>query len=104
MNKSRAPSHSFTAKIPVHLKDFEKIPQITLEVQEMLRNHPKVHRNNGVPHCYVSRVSSLSMDITINCSLKRMSKEELMSTEQEIILEGIKIVAQAGATVGAPDG
>lgn len=103
VNRSRAPWHAFNTKMPVHKEDFQKVPQITQEIRDMLKNHPKVYIHNGVPHCYVSRVGGLSLDISIVCNLKLMAKEELLSTEQDIILEAMKIVACAGATLGVPE-
>ncbi|MCO5551863.1 hypothetical protein L7F22_005369 [Adiantum nelumboides] len=69
VNKSRATWRAFTVKIPVQLSDYEKIPQITQEIKNMLKSHPSVTLQNGVPLCYASRVAGNALEITVSCNL-----------------------------------
>lgn len=102
VNKSRPTWRAFSVKVPVHLTDFEKIPQITQEVKDMLKSHPKVTLQNGVPLCYASRVAGTSLEVTILCNLMFKGKEDLLATEQDITLQALKIINRAGATLGVP--
>eukprot|EP00250_Pteridium_aquilinum_P009925 c19032_g1_i1 orf=79-1659(+) len=102
VNKSRATWRAFSVKVPVQLNDFEKVPQITQEVRNMLKSHPKVTLQNGVPLCYASRVIGTSLEITILCNLIFKGKEDLLSSEQDITLQTLKIISNAGATFTAP--
>lgn len=101
VNKSRATWRAFTLKFPVQLTDFEKIPGITQDVRNMLKSHPKVTLQNGVPLCYASRVANGSLEITILCNLIFKGKEDLLSTEQDITLQTLRIISNAGATLSA---
>ncbi|MCO5572279.1 hypothetical protein L7F22_026032 [Adiantum nelumboides] len=46
VNKSHATWRAFTVKIPVQLNDYEKLPQITQEIKNMLKSHPCVTLQN----------------------------------------------------------
>ncbi|MCO5592228.1 hypothetical protein L7F22_046226 [Adiantum nelumboides] len=98
VNKSRATWQAFTVKIAVQLNDFEKIPRITQEIKNLLKNHPSVTLQNGVPLCYASRVAGIALEITVLCNLKFKDREDLLSTEQDITLQALKIITKAGAT------
>ncbi|KAI5058553.1 hypothetical protein GOP47_0026723 [Adiantum capillus-veneris] len=101
VNKSRATWRAFSVKIPVQLNDYEKIPQITQEIKNMLKSHPSVTFQNGVPLCYASRIAGNSLEIIISCNLTFKGREDLLSTEQDITLQALRIITKAGATLSA---
>lgn len=102
VNKSRATWRAFTVKIPVQLSDFDKIPQITEEVKNMLKSHPSVTLQSGVPLCYASHIAGPSLEITVLCNLTFKGREDLLATQQDITLQTLKIISTAGATLSAP--
>eukprot|EP01018_Ginkgo_biloba_P020858 Gb_36052 [translate_table: standard] len=101
VNKSRARWRGMVTKVPVRLTDFEKIPQITEDIKGMLKNNPKVFLERESPYCFVSQIGSSYWEITISCNIKPMGKEELLSTEQDILLESARIVRKCGAELGS---
>lgn len=101
VNKSRASWRGIVAKVPVRLTDFEKIPQITEDIQVMLQNNPKIFMERERPYCFVSQLGPSFWEITITCNIKPMSKGEFLSTEQCILLEAARIVKKCGAELGS---
>lgn len=101
VNKSRATWRAFTVKIPVQLNDFDKIPQITQEVKNMLKSHPSVTLQSGVPLCYASHIAGTSLEITVLCNLTFKGREDLLATQQDITLQTLKVISNAGATLSA---
>ena len=127
MNKSRAQWRAIASKIPLQIDDLDKIPQISDEIKETLRSNPKVFLGKEAPHCYLSRVEKSFAELTIGCNLKYMvlslsllsvtfscqkkerdfilllvsqGKEELYATQQEVLLESVKIIKKHGASLG----
>ncbi|KAH7288552.1 hypothetical protein KP509_31G030700 [Ceratopteris richardii] len=96
VNKSRATWRSFTLKIPIQLTDFEKVPQITEEVKNMLKSHPNVTFQNGVPLCHASRISGSVLEISVLCNLTFKGREDLLSSQQDITLQTLKIISNTG--------
>ncbi|CAN7000107.1 unnamed protein product [Brassica oleracea var. botrytis] len=102
VNKSRAQWRAIASKIPLQIDDLDKIPHISDEIKETLRSNPKVFLGKEAPHCYLSRVEKSSAELTIGCNLKYMGKEELYATQQEVLLESVKIIKKHGASLGPP--
>ncbi|KAJ0250005.1 Mechanosensitive ion channel protein 1 [Hirschfeldia incana] len=100
VNKSRAQWRAIASKIPLQIDDLDKIPQISDEIKETLRSNPKVFLGKEAPHCYLSRVEKSFAELTIGCNLKYMGKEELYTTQQEVLLESVKIIKKHGASLG----
>lgn len=101
VNNSRATWRGMVAKVPVQLDHFEEIPQITEAIRRMLKNNPKVFLERESPHCFVSQVGTLFWEITVRCNIQPMSKDEFLSTQQEILLEVARIVKRRGAQLGS---
>ncbi|KAL0712357.1 hypothetical protein Bca4012_019335 [Brassica carinata] len=100
VNKSRAQWRAIASKIPLQIDDLDKIPQISEEIKETLRANPKVFLGKEAPHCYLSRVEKSFAELTVGCNLKYMGKEELYATQQEVLLESVKIIKKHGASLG----
>ncbi|CAA0392727.1 unnamed protein product [Arabidopsis thaliana] len=100
VNKSRAQWRAIASKIPLQIDDLDMIPQISNEIKEMLRSNTKVFLGKEAPHCYLSRVEKSFAELTIGCNLIRMGKEELYNTQQEVLLEAVKIIKKHGVSLG----
>lgn len=104
VNKSKARWRAMVTKIPFQTEDVEKIPQISEGIKAMLRSNPKVFLEKEPPYCFLSRIERSCAELTLGCNLKQMSKDELYSTEQDILLQSVKIIKQYGARLGStPD-
>ncbi|XP_028109798.1 mechanosensitive ion channel protein 1, mitochondrial-like [Camellia sinensis] len=101
VNKSRARWRAMVKKIPLETVDVSKIPVITEDIKSMLRSNPKVFLEKEPPYCYLSQIGRLYADLTLGCNLKQMSKDELYSTEQDILLQSVQIIKQHGSTLGS---
>ncbi|XP_028098612.1 mechanosensitive ion channel protein 1, mitochondrial-like [Camellia sinensis] len=101
VNKSRARWRAMVKKIPLQTVDVSKIPLITEDIKSMLRSYPKVFLEKEPPYCYLSQIGRLYADLTLGCNLKQMSKDELYSTEQDILLQSVQIIKQHGSTLGS---
>ncbi|XP_010556566.1 PREDICTED: mechanosensitive ion channel protein 1, mitochondrial [Tarenaya hassleriana] len=100
VNKSRAQWRAIASKIPLQIEDLDKIPEISDEIKGTLRANAKVFLGKEAPYCYLSRVEKSFAELTIGCNLKHMNKDELYATQQEILLESVKIVKKHGASLG----
>lgn len=100
INKSRAQWRAITKKIPFQVADFSTVSKISDDIKSMLRSHPKVFLGKEAPYCFLSQIESSYAELTIGCNLKRMGKEELFSTEQDILLQSVQIMKENGATLG----
>ncbi|BBM98867.1 mechanosensitive ion channel protein 1/2/3 [Marchantia polymorpha subsp. ruderalis] len=100
VNKSRAPWRAVATKIPIHLKDYEKVPEITQEIRAMLNRHPQVHLGEDKPRCSVAQFTPSSIEIAITCNVNPMSKDEFLLVEQAIVLESAAIISKFGAVLG----
>ncbi|XP_062009469.1 mechanosensitive ion channel protein 1, mitochondrial-like [Rosa rugosa] len=94
VNKSRAQWRGVVTRIPLQINDdLDKVPQISDDIKSMLRSHPKVFLGKEVPYCFLSRLESSFGE--------QMSKDELFSTEEDILLRSIKIIKRHGAKLGS---
>nr|POE55229.1 mechanosensitive ion channel protein 1, mitochondrial [Quercus suber] len=88
-------------KIPLQVDDLDKIPLITNDVKSMLRLNSKVFLGMEAPYCFLSRIESSFAELTLGCNLKHMSKDELHSTEQDLLLQSVQIIKKHGARLGS---
>ncbi|KAJ8900631.1 hypothetical protein K2173_025408 [Erythroxylum novogranatense] len=100
VNKSRAQCHTMVAKIPLTVDDLDKIPHISNDIANMLKLNPKVFLETEAPYCFLSRVESSFAEMTLGFNLKHMKKEELYSTQQDILLQAVEIVKKHGVALG----
>ncbi|PON68053.1 Mechanosensitive ion channel [Parasponia andersonii] len=101
VNKSRAEWRAVVTKIPLQINDLDKIPQIANDIVSMLRSHSKVFLGKEAPYCFLSRIESSFAELTLGCNLKHMRKDEFYSTEQDLLLQAVKIIKQHGASLGS---
>lgn len=101
INKSRAQWRAITKKIPLHVDDFSTVSQISDGIKNMLMSHPKVFLGKEAPYCFLSQIESTYAELTFGCNLKKMGKEELFSTEQDILLQSVQIIKENGASLGS---
>ncbi|GMY23716.1 mechanosensitive ion channel protein 1, mitochondrial isoform X1 [Fagus crenata] len=101
VNKSRAQWRAMVTKIPLQVDDLEKIPLISNEVKSMLRSNSKVFLGKEAPYCFLSQIQRSFAELTLGCNLKHMSKDELYSTQQDILLQSVQIIKKHGATLGS---
>ncbi|XP_010426808.1 PREDICTED: mechanosensitive ion channel protein 1, mitochondrial-like [Camelina sativa] len=100
VNKSRAQWRAIASKIPLQIDDLDKIPEISNEIKEMLKANTKVFLGKEAPHCYLSRVEKSFAELSIGCNLKQMGKEELLTTQQDVLIESVKIIQKHGVSLG----
>ncbi|GAA0148635.1 ion channel [Lithospermum erythrorhizon] len=100
VNKSRAQYRAMTSKIPLQIDDFDKIPQISNAIMDMLKSHTSVFLEKESPYCCLSRVERSFSELTLGCNLKSMSKDKLMVAEQDILLKAVRIIKEHGAELG----
>ena len=73
MNKSRAQWRGMVTRIPLQINDeLDKVPQISIDIKNMLRSHPKIYMGKEVPYCFLSRLESSFGELTLGCNLKHM--------------------------------
>lgn len=72
MNKSRAQWRALATKVPLHIEDFEKIPQISEDIKNMLKSYPNVFLEKEVPYCFLSKLERTYAELTLGCNLKYM--------------------------------
>ncbi|PSS11692.1 Mechanosensitive ion channel protein [Actinidia chinensis var. chinensis] len=101
VNKSRAQWRAMVTKIPLQVDDLSKIPQISEDIKSMLRSNSKVYLEKEPPYCFLSRIERSYAELTLGCNLKHMSKDELFSTQQDILLQAVQIIKQHGSKVGS---
>ncbi|KDP28589.1 hypothetical protein JCGZ_14360 [Jatropha curcas] len=100
VNKSRAQWRAMLTKIPVRIEDLDKIPQVSNDIENMLKSNPKVFLGKEPPYCFLSRIEGSFAELTIGCNLKPLSKYELFSEEQNIVLQSVKILQNHGGALG----
>ncbi|XP_042476951.1 mechanosensitive ion channel protein 1, mitochondrial-like [Macadamia integrifolia] len=100
VNKSRAHWRAMVVKIPFRIDNLEEIPSISEDVKSMLRSNTKVFLGQEPPYCFLSQIENSYAELTIGCNLKHMSKAELYSTQQDILLQSARIMKQHGAALG----
>ncbi|XP_057495845.1 mechanosensitive ion channel protein 1, mitochondrial-like [Actinidia eriantha] len=101
VNKSRAQWRAMVTKIPLQIDDLSKIPQISEDIKNMLRLNLKVFLEKEPPYCFLSRIERSYAELTLGCNLKHASKDELFSTQQDILLQAVQIIKQHGAKLGS---
>ncbi|PWA35084.1 Like-Sm (LSM) domain-containing protein [Artemisia annua] len=101
VNKSRAGWRAIVSKIPVQLDDFEKIPQISEEIKNMMKSNANVFLEKEQPYCYMSRVEKSFAELSLGCNLKQMSKDKLYAAEQDVLLQSVGIIKKHGATLAS---
>ncbi|KAE9615805.1 hypothetical protein Lal_00017777 [Lupinus albus] len=101
VNKSRAEYRAIITKIPLHIEDLSKIPQISDDVKSMLRSNAKVFIGKDVPYCFLSRIESSFAELTLGYNLKHMRKDELFSAEQDVLLQAVQIIKNHGVALGS---
>lgn len=97
VNKSRAGWRAMVSKIPVQIDDFNRIPQISEEIKNMMKANSNVFLEKEQPYCYLSRVERSFAELSLGCNLKQMSKDELFSAEQDLLLQSVQIIKKHGA-------
>ncbi|KAH8516853.1 hypothetical protein H0E87_004988 [Populus deltoides] len=101
VNKSRAQWRAVVSKIPVIVDDVEKIPQISNDIKSMLNSNPNIFLGKEAPYCYLSRIENSFAELTLGCNLKQMSKDELYTTEEDILLQSVRIIKERGAKLSS---
>ncbi|CAK9134386.1 unnamed protein product [Ilex paraguariensis] len=101
VNKSRAPWRAMVTKIPLQIDYFDKIRQISEDIKSMLRSNPNIFLDKEAPYCFLSRIERTYAELTIGCNLKQLRKDELLSVEQEILLQAVRIIKQHGGSLGS---
>ncbi|KAI3906003.1 hypothetical protein MKW92_018700 [Papaver armeniacum] len=100
VNKSRAQWRGMLTKIPLQIDSFEKIPQIADDIKSMIRSNAKIFLGKEAPYCFLSQIENSYAELTIGCNLVHMSKDELYSTQQDILLQAAQIIKKHGASLG----
>lgn len=101
VNKSRAEWRAMLTKIPLHISDFDKIPQISDDITNMIKSNSNVFLEREVPYCFLSRVEKSYAELTLGYNLKHKRKDLLCAAEQDILLKSVQIIKQHGATLGS---
>ncbi|KAA3462233.1 mechanosensitive ion channel protein 1, mitochondrial [Gossypium australe] len=101
VNKSRARWRAVVTKIPLQIEDLDKVPEISNAIKSMLKSNSKVFLGKEVPYCFLSHVEGSYAELTVGCNLRHMSKDELYSTQQDILLQSVRIIKKHGATLGS---
>ncbi|KAK5776096.1 hypothetical protein PVK06_044055 [Gossypium arboreum] len=105
VNKSRARWRAVVTKIPLQIEDLDKVPEISNEIKSMLKSNSKVFLGKEVPYCFLSHVEGSYAELTVGCNLRHMSKDELYSTHQDILLQSVRNIkkhATLGSTFQCP--
>ncbi|XVF22502.1 hypothetical protein REPUB_Repub12eG0178000 [Reevesia pubescens] len=99
-NKSRAQWRAVVTKIPLQIEDLDKIPEISNDIKSMLLSNSKVFLGKEAPFCFLSHIESSYAELTVGCNLRHMSKDELYSAQQDILLRSVQIIKKHGAALG----
>ncbi|KAK4268823.1 hypothetical protein QN277_022057 [Acacia crassicarpa] len=100
VNKSRAEYCAITSKISLEIDDLSRIPRISDDINSMLKTKELVFLGKEAPYCYLSRIESSFAQLTIGYNIKYMSKDEMYSAEQDILLEVVDIIKKHGGELG----
>ncbi|KAE8696848.1 Mechanosensitive ion channel protein 1 [Hibiscus syriacus] len=101
VNKSRAQWRAVVTKIPLQIESLDKVSQISDDIKSMLRSNSKVFLGKEAPFCFLSNVDSYYAELTVGCNLRHMSKDELYSAQQDILLQSVQIIRKHGAQLGS---
>ncbi|KAL9228905.1 hypothetical protein vseg_004435 [Gypsophila vaccaria] len=99
-NKSRGEWRGYVRRIPLQFDNLEKVPLAADDIQSMLNSYPKVFLGKDAPYCYLSQIEGSYAELTVGCNLKRLSRGERFTTEQDILLKSIDIIKQHGLSLG----
>ncbi|XP_039024837.1 mechanosensitive ion channel protein 1, mitochondrial-like [Hibiscus syriacus] len=97
VSKSRAQWRAVVTKITLQIESLDKVPHISDDIKSMLRSNSKVFLGKDAPYCFLSNVDSYYAELTVGCNLRHMSKDELYSAQQDILLQSIQIIRKHGA-------
>ncbi|KAI9089979.1 hypothetical protein K1719_028949 [Acacia pycnantha] len=100
VNKSRAEYCAITSKIPLGIGDLSRISRISDDIKSMLKTKEMVFFGKEAPYCYLSRIESSFAQLTIGYNIKYMSKDEMYSAEQDILLDVVDIIKKHGGELG----
>ncbi|GKD27381.1 glutathione reductase, cytosolic [Tanacetum coccineum] len=78
VNKSCAGGCAIVSKIPVQVDDFEKIPQISEEIKNMMKSNINIFLEKEQSYCYMSRVEKSLAELSLGCNLKQMDARTLL--------------------------
>ncbi|KAF5185905.1 Mechanosensitive ion channel protein 1 protein [Thalictrum thalictroides] len=101
VNRSRAQWRAMETKIPVSINNLEKISQISDDIKSMLKSNSKIFLGEEVPYCFL-RIESTYPELVFGCNLRQMSKDELYSSKQDILLQAIQIIKEHGVLLSIP--
>ncbi|KAK9757897.1 hypothetical protein RND81_01G193900 [Saponaria officinalis] len=101
VNKSRGEWRGFVRRIPLQFDNLEKVPLAADDIKSMLNSYPKVFLEQDAPYCYLSQIGASFAELTVGCNLKRLSRGERYTTEQDILLRSIQIIKQHGLSLGS---
>ncbi|GMI74069.1 hypothetical protein HRI_001076100 [Hibiscus trionum] len=101
LNKSRAQWRAVVTKIPLQIEGLDKVPQISNDIKSMLRSNSNVFLGKEAPYCFLSNVDSYYAELTVGCNLRHMSKDEIYSAQQDILLQSVQIIRKHGAELGS---
>ncbi|MFQ6668699.1 hypothetical protein Gotur_034248 [Gossypium turneri] len=101
VNKSRAQWRAVVTKIPLEIEGLDKVPQISDDIKNMLRSNSNIFLGKEAPYCFLSHIDSYYAELTIGCNLRRMSKDEIYSAQQDILLQSVQIIRKHGAKLGS---
>ncbi|XVF33279.1 hypothetical protein REPUB_Repub17cG0155200 [Reevesia pubescens] len=100
VNMSCAQWRAVVTKIPFQIEDLNKIPDISNDIKSMLQSNSKVFLGKEAPYCFLSHIESSYAELTVGCNLRHMSKDELYSAQQDILLQSVLIIKKHGAMLG----
>ncbi|PPS00875.1 hypothetical protein GOBAR_AA19776 [Gossypium barbadense] len=66
-----------------------------------LRSNSNIFLGKEAPYCFLSHIDSYYAELTIGCNLRRMSKDEIYSAQQDILLQSVQIIRKHGAKLGS---
>nr|XP_043626441.1 mechanosensitive ion channel protein 1, mitochondrial-like [Erigeron canadensis] len=96
VNKSRVGWRAMVSTIPVQIDDFDKIPLISEEIENMMKANANVFLEKDQPYCYLSRVERSFAELSLGYNLKQMNKNKLFAAQQDLILQSAGIIKKHG--------
>jgi MscS family membrane protein len=100
-NPSRMQNRRIKETIGIRYDDADKMEVITIQVKEMLENHPEIDVNNTLMVNFNSFAPS-SLDFFIYTFTKTTNWAQYHAIKQDILLKILKIIADNGAQVAFP--
>ncbi|VVB14895.1 unnamed protein product [Arabis nemorensis] len=101
VNQSRALCRGLSFKIPVDVGTVDKIPLISLEIMEALKENDQIFQQNEFPFCYLFNGEESFAELRIDCNIKHYlsSTNEFYLRQQQIFMDIVKIVKKHGVVV-----